>query len=171
MRIILLLLMPAFGFSQIKLEKLSFLGDKVEILCPSNLKEMSDETWKLKYHDFPRPILALSDDKGEVNFLADMTKNAGTEDQLTSYKDLRKERLKKNYPETKFLSDGVKTVNGKKVGYLKFISTATDQKVFNYYFFTIEDGKILFFTFNCIDSLRSKWEKKADEMVSSLKTK
>ena len=75
------------------------------------------------------------------------------------------------FPELKVLNGGVKVINGKKVGYFKFITQAIDQKIFNYYFFTIVDGKILLFSFNCIETLRVNWEKSADEIVNSLKTK
>jgi len=57
------------------------------------------------------------------------------------------------------------------VGYIKFLSQAVDQAVFNYYFFAVADGKVLFFTFNCIEKLRKDWEKEADEIVASVKTK
>ena len=67
--------------------------------------------------------------------------------------------------------EGVKTINGKKVGYFKFLARAVDQKVFNYYFFTVVDGKILLFSFNCIEKLQKTWEPTADKIVSSLTIK
>ncbi len=69
------------------------------------------------------------------------------------------------------LDEGVKTMNGKKIGYFKFLTQAVDQKVFNYYFFTVVDGKVLLFSFNCIEKLQKKWEPTADKIVSSLVTK
>ena len=170
-KIITLLLFPVFSFTQTKPAKVSFLDDKVEVLVPSELTKMGDQVWTLKYHDLPKPVLALSDENGEINLLGDLTKQPATEAQLASYKDFRKANLKKSHPEAKVLEDSIKTINGKKVGYIKFISTASDQNIFNYYFFTIENGKILFFTFNCIENKRSTWEKAADEMVASLKIK
>jgi hypothetical protein len=171
MKTIALLLFPIFGFTQTKPAKISFIDDKVEILVPSELTKMSDQVWKLKYRDLPRPVLALSDENGEINLLGDLTQQPASEAQLVSYKDFRKANLKKSHPDAKLLEDGIKTINGKKVGYIKFISAATDQNVFDYYFFTIENGKILFFTFNCLEKQRSTWEKAADEMVASLKVK
>jgi hypothetical protein len=170
-KIIALLLFPIFAFTQTKPAKVSFLDDKVEILVPSELTKMSDQVWTLKYRDMPRPVLALSDENGEVNLLGDLTKQPATEAQLASYKDFRKANLKKSHPEARLLGDSIKTVNGKKVGYIKFISAASDQNIFNYYFFTIENGQILFFTFNCIEKMQSSWEKAADEIVASLKVK
>jgi hypothetical protein len=69
------------------------------------------------------------------------------------------------------LDEGVKTINGKKIGYFKFLTQAVDQKVFNYYFFTVVNGKILLFSFNSIEKLQKKWEHTADEIVASLKIK
>jgi hypothetical protein len=170
MKILILLLLPVLGFSQVKLDTVNFLSGKVKILAPKELKPMSDEMWTLKYKSRARPVLVLSDEDGEVNLIADMTQQPASESQLTSFKDFQIQQLKSRHPELELLSDGVKTVNGRKVGYFKFVTKAIDQKVFNYYFFTLIDGKILLFTFNCIEKLQKKWESTADQIVSSLKT-
>lgn len=170
LQISLLLLLPAFCFSQAKLDTVSFLSGKVKILAPDELKPMSDQMWTLKYQKHTRPVLVLSDEDGEVNLIADMTQQPASESQLSSFKDLRIQQLKSRRPDLELLSDGVKTINGKIVGYFKFVTQAVDQKVFNYYFFTILNGKILLFTFNCIEKLQKKWESTADQIVASLKT-
>ena len=91
-----------------------------------------------------------------------------TENQIPAFKDAQLQQLKKSRPDMTVLDDGIKTINGKKVGYFKFLTQAIDQNVFNYYFFTVVDGKILLFTFNTIEKLQKKWEKTADEIVASL---
>ncbi|TRX34083.1 DcrB/PsbP domain-containing protein [Flavobacterium restrictum] len=164
-------LIPFISFAQIKMEKLNLLNGKVEFNSPTELTKMTDEMWTLKYQNRPKPTLVLSDKNGEVNFIADMTNQPASESQLDSFKDFQIQQLKRNRPDLNVLNGGVKVINGKKVGYFKFITQAIDQKVFNYYFFTIVDGKILLFTFNCIEKLQINWEKSADEIVSSLKTK
>jgi len=171
MKFIALLLFPFFSFSQDKFDKINLLENKVEILAPKELSKMTDQMWSFKYPKRARPILVLTDENGEVNLIADMTKQPAAENQLASFKDFQIAQLKKSRPDLKVLEDGVKTINGKKVPYFKFLSQAIDQKVFNYYFFTLVDGKILLFTFNCIEKLRTTWEKSADEIVASLKTK
>lgn len=171
LKLITLLLLPVLGFSQTKLSKINLLNDKVEILAPEGLSKMTDEIWKLKYGTTPRPILVLTDENAEVNLLADMTQQPATENQLAAYKDFRIANLKKTRTDITILEDAVKTVNGKKVGVIKFSSQAVDQKIFNYYFFSIVDGKILLFTFNCAEKLKATWEKTADEILLSLKIK
>ena len=132
---------------------------------------MSNEMWTAKYQRRTRPLLVLSDKDGEVNLLADMTQLAATESQIPVLKDAQLLQLKKSRSDMKVSDEGVKTINGKKVGYFKFLTQAVDQKVFNYYFFTVVDGKILLFSFNCIEKLQKKWEPTADKIVSSLITK
>jgi len=100
-----------------------------------------------------------------------MTRQPATEGDLAAYKDFQIAQLKKSRTDLQFLGDGVKTVNGKRLGYFKFVSQAIDQKVFNYYFFGIVNGKVLLFNFNCIEKLRAGWEKSAEEIVASLKLK
>lgn len=171
MRFLLLLLFPSFAFCQTKLDTISLLSSRVTLLAPVELKSMSDEMWSLKYQRRTRPILGLSDIDGEVNLLADMTQMAVSETQIAAFKDAQIQQLKKSRPDMEIIAEGVKTVNGKHVGYFKFLTQAIDQKVFNYYFFTSVDGKLLLFSFNSIEKLRKKWEPVADEIVGSLKLK
>ena len=171
MKFLVLLLFPVLSFSQSKLDTVSLLSGKVKMLAPKDLSEMSEQTWVIKYHTNVKPMLVLSDENAEVNLIADMTQQALEESQLTQYKDFRIEQLKKSHPELTMIDNGIKTINGKKVGYVKFITQATDQKIFNYYFFTLVSGKVLFFTFNCIQSLRNTWEITADKMVASITIK
>lgn len=164
-------LIPFISFAQIKMEKVNLLNGKVEFNSPTELTKMTDEMWALKYQNKPKPTFVVSDKNGGVNLIADTTNQSASESQLGLWKDFQIEQLKKNRPNLKVLNGGVKVINGKKVGYFKFITQAIDQEIFNYYFFTIVDGKILLFTFNCIEKLRVNWEKSADEIVTSLKTK
>jgi hypothetical protein len=171
MKFIVFLLFPIFSFSQSKLDTINLLSDKVKLLAPKELKSMSDEMWTAKYQRRTRPILVLSDEDGEVNLLADMTQLSATENQIEAFKNAQLQQLKKSRSDLSVLDEGVKTINGKKVGYFKFVTQAVDQKVFNYYFFTVVNGKILLFSFNTIEKLQKKWENTADEIVASLKTK
>lgn len=170
MKFLLLLLFPTLAFAQIKLDTVSLLSSKVKILAPNKLSSMSDQMWASKYHKRARPILVLTDEYGEVNLIADMTEQPANENQIESFKDSQIQQLRKSRPDLAIIDDGVKIINGKKVGYFKFITQAIDQKVFNYYFFTTVNEKILLFSFNCIQSLQKKWENTADEIVASLKS-
>ncbi len=168
MKFLALLFLPIFSFGQSKLDAVSILNGKVKILAPKDLSSMTEEMWTAKYQKRTRPLIVLSDGDGEVNLIADMTQQPASENQIASFKDYQIQQLKSKRLDLNLLSDGVKTVNGKKVGYFKFVTQAVDQKVFNYYFFTILDGKILLFTFNCVEKLQKKWESTIDNIVASL---
>jgi hypothetical protein len=170
MKFVLLLLLPVLGYYQDKLIKITLFENKVELMVPEMLGEMSADMWNLKYQQQARPALVLTDGDAEINLIADMTQQSCPENKLIDYKDFRIEHLKKQRPDVEMLADGVKTINGKKVAWFKFLSQAVDQKVFNYYSFIIIDGKILSLTFNCIKKIQKPWERKADEIIASLKT-
>ena len=167
----LLLLLPVLSFSQGKLTTISLFDGKVELMVPKKLSEMSDEMWALKYRSRERPPMVLTDAPGEVNIIALETKQPADESQMSAFVDFQLNQLKKQRQDLAVLDNGVKTVNGKKVGFFKFLSQASDQNVFNYYFFVIVEGKVLMFTFNCIEKLRKDWEPTADAIVASLKVK
>jgi hypothetical protein len=170
MKFIALLFFPVFSFDQIKLDqKISLLDDKIEILAPTELTKMSDKMWVLKYHTLPRPELALSDENGEVNLLVDLTQQPASESQIAAYKDFRISNLQKTRTDIKILGEGIKSVNGRNVGFIKFSSQASDQNIFNFYFFAIANGKVLLFNFNCPAKLQKKWEETADKILNSLK--
>jgi len=167
MKFLPLLLLPLISFGQVKLDRKLFIrDDKVEIMVPERLQDMSDEMWKLKYHDLPKPQQVLSDEAGEVNLLINDTKQSISEKQLSAYKEMRIDQLK-GRSDIKILSDGIMLVKKKKIGFIKFISQASDQNVFNFYFFTEVEGRVLFISFNCIEKIRKTWEKAADDMMNS----
>jgi hypothetical protein len=171
MRLLLLLLFPIVGFSQGKLKNIALFDGKIELMVPEHMAEMSDEMWALKYRSRDRPAMVLTDDDGEVNLLASETAQSASENQMSAFVDFQMDQLKKQRPDLAMLDHGVRIVNGKNVGFFKFLSAATDQNVFNYYFFVIVDSKVVLFTFNCIQKLRKRWEDTADKMVASLKVK
>jgi hypothetical protein len=170
MKSIVMLLLPLVSLGQVKLDKpISLLDNKIQFLVPKDLSNMSKEMWNLKYHDTPRPALVLTDENGEINLLVDITQQPAAENQMGDYKDFRVANLKKTRIDVKILGQGIKKVNGKAIGFIKFASQASDQNVFNYYFFTVVNGKILLFTFNCIQKLQDTWEKVADDILNSIR--
>ena len=167
-----LLLLPFLSQAQIKLEPRSLLNGKVEILVPDYFKQMSAEMMAVKYPNTTQhPDAVLTDANAEVNLVISQTGQPVTADQIGQYKDFMITTMKHARPDAVWLDNGVKIINGQKVGYFKMMTAAVDQKVFVYYFFTSLHGKLLIFTFNCTEALLPKWKDTADEMVASLKVK
>ena len=167
MKFIIFLLFPVLGFAQKKFEKKVFF-DKIEVLIPKELKDMPDEDWVLKYHNTSKPEVALSDENGEINFLIDLTEIPSTDAQLIEFEKSKLNNMQKRHPDYTFLEEGAQLINGKNFTFIKFSFDAVDQKVFNYYLYSIFEGKIIYFTFNCMEKLKKDWGPAADKIISSI---
>jgi hypothetical protein len=165
-----LILLPVCSFGQASLETRKLFDGKVELMVPPEFKPMTVEIMDKKYPG-QQPDVVLTDDNTEVNIVAIRTKQLLQSSQIEAYKDFMMASLKKSHPDAEWLDSGVKTINGKRVGYFKMLSNAVDQKVFVYYFFTDMDGRALIMTFNCTEKLLPTWKDTADSIVSSLKVK
>jgi len=65
----------------------------------------------------------------------------------------------------------VSEINGRKVGYLEFITPVIDTDIYNLMFFTDLDGQLLLGTFNCTKRSIDEWQSTAKEIMNSLKIK
>jgi len=170
--ILFLFIIPFSVNAQVKLEKKTLLDNKIELMVPADFRPMSEEMLNTKYPNArQKPSLVLTDEDAEVNIVISVIPQPIKPEQIGAFKDFQISSLKKSHPDAKWLADGVKTINGKSVGYFKFISNAVDQTVFNYYFFTDMDGKVLLMSFNCTEKLLPKWKETAETIVSSFKVK
>ena len=158
------------GYSQIILEKISLLDNKVTILAPKSFARMTEEMLAVKYPaGANKPQWVLTDEDGTVNLAYNYTNSAIDDNGIPAFTDQMLAVLKTNRKDIVFIDDGILLKEGKNIGYIKFISQAKDQKVFNYMFYISLDNRLLLFSFNCIEKLRKKWEVKADEMAASLR--
>ena len=164
----LLLIFPLAALSQGTPQKITVFNGTVELMVPDDLKPMSDKIWQTKYPGNPKPPLALSDGKGEVNLIARPIAQALDESQLYDYTTGLRQGMEKNNIHFHFLSNGTLGTKGHMMGYLKFISDAVDQKIFNYMWFAIKDGKVIQFSLNSPQSLQADWEPAAEIIARSV---
>ena len=167
---VILLLIPFCASCANKTGKRGLLNNKIELLVPDYFKPMPVDMMAIKYlNPGQQPNLILTDENAEVNIVVSLTSQPIEPDQIGQCKDFMINSLKKTHPDAQWLDNGIKPVNGKKIGYFKLITNAVDQKVFVYYFFTNVNGKLLVLTFNCTEALLPKWKDTADAIVASLK--
>jgi hypothetical protein len=166
----LLLSLP--GFSQIALESISVLDNRVTLLAPKGFTQMTAEMLAVKYTNTAnKPNWVLTDKDGKVNLAYSYLKTKVDDNGIPGFTDQIIAELKANRKDIKFIDDGILLQDGKNIGYIKFISQAKDQKVFNYFFYISHDNRLLLFNFNCINKWRKKWEAKADEIAKSIRVK
>ena len=165
-----LLLSTAFT-STIELEKKSLLNDQVELKVPKDFGIMSEELMKLKYPSGRRPTLVYSNASGSINLALNHTQSEATQQLLPEFKDYFVQVFTNLYPSAERKGSGLKTINGKEVGYVEFISPAIDTEIYNLIFFTDLDGRLLLCTFNCTINNLEEWEPIGKEIFNSLKIK
>ena len=168
--ILAIILTSAFTAST-KLNTKSLLNDKIELKIPSDFDIMSEELMKLKYPSERRPTLVYSNATGGINVALNLTQNPASQNQIPAYQENFVQTFKNLYPSAEWKSNGVKEVNGKKVGYLELITPAIDTEIYNLIFFTDLDGKLLLCTFNCTKKSIDEWAPIASEIMMSLKVK
>jgi len=122
-----------------------------------------------KYKGKNRPTLVLTDDAAAVNLGFNLLPNQASEDLIETYKNSVKASFQRSFPNAIWKSDGVRIINGRKVGYLKLLTEAIDQSVYNYIFITHCQGKLLVGTFNCTERRLAEWEESSEKIVESLK--
>lgn len=155
----------------IDLETKSLLNDKVELKVPKGFEIMSEELMKLKYPSDRRPTLVYSDESGGINVALNLTQSQASKQLIPAYKENFMQTFKKLYPSAEWKDNGVKTINGKEVGYLEFVTPALDTDIYNLIFFTDLEGKLLLCTFNCTKNSIDEWTPTAKEIMNSLKVK
>jgi len=155
----------------IELESRLLLNERIELKIPKNFKIMSEELISIKYPSQRRPTLVYSNESGGVNVALNLTQNKASQQEIEAYQNNFVQTFKNLYPSAEWKDNGVKTINGKKVGYLELVTPAIDTEIYNLIFFTDLDGKLLLCTFNCTRKDINKWTPVAKEIMNSLKLK
>lgn len=159
-------------FSQTKDWQSIFASNgNIEIKYPSKLKPMSDEMFNLKYRMSPMPEIRLSDDTANASIIGTTRPEKATDKDLEQILKSTINVFHSTRKDIHILDSGLKMVNNKKIGFVKFHSEAIDQKVFNYLFFTVVKDKLFMCSFNCTEKIQKEWEPIADEIVKSIVVK
>jgi hypothetical protein len=155
----------------IELETRSLLNDKVELKIPKEFKIMTEEMLKIKYPTEKRPTLVFTNESSGINVSLNLTQNQASQDIIPTYADNFLQIFKKMFPSADWKGNGVKKINGKRVGYLELITPAIDTEIYNLMFFTDVDGKLLLCSFNCTKDRMEEWVPIANEIMNSLNIK
>jgi hypothetical protein len=155
----------------VDLETKSLLNDRVELKIPKDFDIMPEELMKMKYPSERRPTLVYSNESGGINVALNLTQSQTNQELIPAYKENLVNTFKNAYPSAEWKDSGVRTINGRKVGYLELVTPAIDTEIYNLMFFTDLDGKLLLCTFNCTKKSIDEWTPTAKEIMNSLKIK
>jgi len=155
----------------VELEKRTLLDNKIEILVPKDWKPMSEELIKIKYPGAKPPTYVLSDVSGGISLAFNHIDSRATQEHIETYKGYLKKSLEDAFEDEEWIEDGIKEINGKKVGFFKLITNTASGKIYNQMFFTDLDGKLLIISFNVVENKMKDWKAAADEIMNSLTIK
>lgn len=161
----------AAGLLPVELESKSLLDDKISLKIPKDFEIMENEMMELKYPSSNRPTLVYTNESGGINVALNHTQNAANQAAMGEVHKALKGAFTNLYPSADWKGDGVKEINGKKVGYMKLISPAIDTEIYNCMFYTDVDGRLLLCTFNCTINDMDEWATTADQIMNSLTVK
>lgn len=164
-----LLLLCLFAVKETaELEKRTVLDGKVELLLPKDWKPMKEELIRKKYPGARPPKLVYSDISGAVSIAFNHTDSKANAATLEKYKEVLKEGLKSAYPDATWEEEGIRELNGKKVGYFKVTTDTPDDRIYNYMLFTDLNGTLLICSFNCTQGRLKTWKPLAEQIMGSL---
>jgi hypothetical protein len=163
-----LLLFSVVGFSQILLERTSLLENQIEMLIPTGFSQLSKEMIAIKYPT-DTPNWAITDKNAKVNLTYTYTQLFMDDNSIPGYSDELLTKIRTNLKNIEYIDDGILLQDGKNIGYIKFISQAKNEKIFNYFFYISLNNRLLLFNFTCTNKWRDKWEVKAEEIANSIR--
>lgn len=153
----------------IPFEEKSLFEDRLRILLPETFSIMPSEIAALKYPSEKRPGLIYTNESTSINIAFNYTESPLNDADLDTFKDNMVQVLKHSQPTAQWLEDGVKDMDGQRIGYCDFIVPASDVPVYILVFFVELDGKALLCTFNCTEEEMKEWKPVARGIMSSVK--
>ena len=170
-RIILLVVFYLLIFKSIKaqqLESRKILSQKIEIMLPSDFKQMDIETITLKYpNEGARPNEVYTNDNSSINLAFTLSSKKATSDDIKKNTNELIDILKQLG--IIVASEKQEKINGKDFFIITFSSKALNGVIYNKMFFAELEGKLLIGNFNCTSFMETMWKNKADEIIKSIK--
>ncbi|QNH61278.1 hypothetical protein [Hymenobacter sediminicola] len=149
------------------MEKRELLDGRITLLVPAGFKPMNKDMLALKYPGNKPPQEVLTDERGATNVAFNWTPVQATQTDLSAIEGaFYASRLRQD--DIVWYSHGVKTINGRQVGYLEMLTPAPDTEVYNLLFFTDLEGRLLLVTFNCVKKDMEAWKANAHLILNSL---
>ncbi|WP_375416933.1 hypothetical protein [uncultured Hymenobacter sp.] len=163
------LLMAARPASEIELVKKRVLSERVEILIPKGFEVMSEQQMDFAYAKAQSRPSVMFTNNNLITLAFNYSDNEADQDMVGVYAGSFTKTYQKQFKNATWIGDGVKEINGRKVGFLEFMRPELGHEVYTLTFFTDVEGKLLIVTFNCSPQQKAEWEVVAKKIMGSLK--
>jgi hypothetical protein len=154
----------------VTLGTIELFNKQVSIKIPAAFELMSEGRMKKVYNNAVQPDLAYSNMRKDVRIAFD-AESVGSKESGIPMLTIRFEKiLQKLHPNAKWKDQGVKVINGHKVGFVEYINKKPN-KFYELLFFTSYKGQLLSCTFHAPKKGHRPWKKIAHEIMQSMTIK
>jgi hypothetical protein len=140
---------------------------------------MPDELIASRYPAQRKPIAAYTGYNGQVDLVVTEKPSTFSKKDLPLLQKFYKPAILSMYSEVEFIREEVSTINGREFLIFEFVSAVKDDekkknklapiRKYTIVQYTIENDKLLIFTFNCPVALKPEWQVTANKMMRSVK--
>lgn len=136
------------------------IGDKLQMILPDELQEMPPTVARDKYPSENRPSIIWTIPDGTVNFMFTPTDTDISFDRYEQTARGFRAVLKRVYPANTFLELDVKKMgeNEVPIGCFDYISFAVDSDIYNMFYITELEHKMMVGGFNCLSEHKNEWK-------------
>lgn len=167
---VLFILLTSGKKPAVKMGTIDLFNKQINIKIPATFDLMSEGRVKKVYHSEALPKIAYSNAEKtiRIGFGAESisSKEAGIPLLTIRFEKL----LKKLHPKAKWKDEGIKIINGHKVGFIEYINKKPT-KFYELLFFASFKGQLLSCTFHAPKKGHRPWKKVAHIMMQSLTIK
>jgi hypothetical protein len=164
------LLMAAKPFAEVELIKKRVLSERVEILIPKGFEVMSEQQMDFLYAKAQSRPSVIYTNASHASLSFSYTDNTADQDMIDMYAMNFMKTYRKQYSDAQFFADGVKEINGRKIGFIEMMKPELGHQVYQLIFFTDVEGRLLMCTFSCPDRQKPEWESVAKQVMGSLRS-
>ncbi|MEO1654150.1 MAG: hypothetical protein AAFU64_11425 [Bacteroidota bacterium] len=179
-----------FGMEADKLNKVK-INEAISVSLPSSFEVMDEVLYSRKYGAYRPPIAIYTSNREEADFGINESVNRSLQafassdwkmEDMQMIKGVYKASIAGVHSEVDFIQDDIREINGRSYIVLELVGTVRDEDKavsFNrsakrqYYYmqYTVYNGKILIFNFNCPGALKQRWQATARQVMDSIKVK
>ncbi|WXR61447.1 hypothetical protein WG909_14250 [Peptostreptococcaceae bacterium AGR-M142] len=146
-----------------------FYEDRLYMKIPKDFVDMAKEIKDIKYPYIDRPEIIKTDKNSEIDITFKIIDQDITEDRVHELTLGMKTMLKRMNPSNLILSEGLKNINSKNIGFLEMKTTAIDGYIYNLIFFMVFEGKVLMGKVACLYDKHKIWKDLGFMMMDSVK--
>lgn len=163
MKIIILSLLPFFGYSQVRLEPKQLFDGKIQISIPVELEE-SNNPLSLGNYD----ILFLNRDK-DVILNISYTAEKLNLNQYYAYQRFLIKGLKEDFPDIIIADSDVVKNNDRQIGFIECQQSINGKTVYSSIYYTSVEGRIFKISLEYVKEYQNQWKDVSKLIMETLK--